>query len=90
MIALKGAISLKELLQMPVKQYMALRKAIDLVTFENRIVYIHDTSMSFSDPKKAITQIEMSIKELVKRDKSNISWKSDKSSIDRAKKKWMR
>lgn len=89
MITTNGAISLDELLKMPLKQYVALRKAIEIVELEKRKTYVLDTSMAFSDPNKIIKGIDDQLRELNKRS-SKVSWNSDKASIERAKKKYMR
>ncbi len=89
MMALHGAVSLKELLQLPAKQYSALKKAVDICEIEKRKVYIHDAAMAFSDPQKAISELNKTLNEITK-SKSLIIWDADTDSIERAKRKYMR
>jgi hypothetical protein len=89
MMALHGAVSLKELLQLPAKQYSVLKNAVDICEIERRKVYIHDAAMAFSDPQKAITELNRTLNEITK-SKSSIIWDADSDSIDRAKRKYMR
>lgn len=88
-MALHGAVSLKELLQLPAKQYMVLKNAVDICEIERRKVYIHDAAMAFSDPQKAISELNRTLNEITK-SKSLIIWDADVDSIERAKRKYMR
>jgi hypothetical protein len=89
MMLTNGAVNLKELIKMPAKQYVSLKKAVDINEFERRKVYIHDTAMAFSEPQKGIAEINKSLNELTK-GKSLIVWDADSNSIERAKSKYMR
>jgi hypothetical protein len=90
-MALNGGVTLKDLLSMPLKQYIAFRKAVEIKQLEQRKRHIHDTAMAFSEPNKAIGEINKDLNELKRGSQAGaVVWDADKDSIKRAKRRWMR
>lgn len=72
---------------MPLAQYRALKKAVELVQIERREVYVYDTAHAFSDPQKAFKALKELRSQLnISDQQGGISWESDTDAVDRVKK----
>ncbi len=85
-MALSGAVTLDQLIHMPLRQYRVLKLAVELVQIERRERYVYDTAHAFSDPKKAFSQLNEMKKELTHSEEGGVRWDTDKDAAERAKK----
>ena len=65
---------------MPLKQYVVLKKAVEVESIAKRRVYILDVNRAFHDPKPLMVQLEKELLTLLHKDKkeqSTVNWGKD-------------
>jgi hypothetical protein len=79
---LHGGITLKELMNMPFRQYLALKVSCELEQLRERMTNIHDNNHAFNNSKDIIERLKRdynTILDSLSKNKSSksISWKID-------------
>lgn len=82
-MATNGGISLTELLKMPVRQLNVLRKAVDIERIGWRKQFIHDMAMAFSDPNKAMRNLDEILRKIDSGIGGGIIWTPDEDAADK-------
>lgn len=78
---LRGAVSFNELINMPVKKYLLLKRACEIESLSTRHTAIYDFNRAFNDPKPLLDQLQKEIDKRLafskKMKSASISWKKD-------------
>lgn len=64
---------------MPLRQYMLLKKAVEIESLIQRKIRIQDINHAFNNPKSLLKQLEQDLEKLIGSDakKNTISWGKD-------------
>ena len=66
---------------MPLKQYVILRKAVEIESFAQRKLFIYDVNRAFNDPGPIFKSLDKQIETLLQNSKEKssggISWEKD-------------
>ena len=78
---MRGSIGFNELQKMPIKQYIILKKAVDIESIIQRRVNLQDINRAFHDPAPLMKQLEKELMTLLhgskKKANNMINWKKD-------------
>jgi hypothetical protein len=76
---MRGAVTFNELINMPVKKYLILKRACEIESTASRISRIYDFNRGFNDPKPLLNQLNKELDQYlsknVKGGKPSIDWK---------------
>ena len=79
---MQGAIGFNELQKMPIRQYVILKKAVDIESIVQRRVALQDRNRAFHDPAPLMKQLEKEFTTLLhgseKKAENTVNWGKDK------------